>query len=187
MTTYVCTRQAGSGFNGRDFAAITAEFQVDPTRRNECVELMRDVQMIFLRSGDNRWHLYENLTQPNKFRMEIVVPAGDGAWLKTNPNTVALALNLVPFAGIAFYGSSASCVTRLEGWHNQPYRVATCRIHGSQPITSTQLFRSVKRCGTQGQLGARRIPKLKTSDMSEITRQAVPYFFRKTCPKLVPP
>ena len=142
MTTYVCARQAVSGFNGRDFAAITAEFQVDPTRRNECVELMRDVRMIFLRSGDNRWHLYENLTQPNKFRMEIVVPAGDGAWLKTNSNTVALALNLVPFARIAFYGSSASCVTRLEGWHDQPYRVATCRIHGSQPITSTQLFRS---------------------------------------------
>jgi hypothetical protein len=27
---------------------------------------------------------------------------GDGAWLKTNSNTVALALNLVPFDGIAF-------------------------------------------------------------------------------------
>ena len=131
---------------------------------------MRDVRMIFLRSGDNRWHLYENLTQPNKFRMEIVVPAGDGAWLKTNSNTVALALNLVPFAGIAFYGSSASCVTRLEGWHNQPYRVAICRIHGSQPITSTQLFRSVKRCSTQGQLGARRI----SEDSRLLTCQKLP-------------
>jgi hypothetical protein len=28
--------------------------------------------------------------------------AGDGAWLKTSSNKVALALNLVPFAGIAF-------------------------------------------------------------------------------------
>ena len=55
--------------------SITAEFQVDPTRRNECVELMRDARMIFLRNGANRWHLYEDLKQPNKFRMEIVVPS----------------------------------------------------------------------------------------------------------------
>ena len=55
--------------------SITAEFQVDPTRRNECVELMRDVRMIFLRNGANRWHLYEDLNQPNKFRMEVVVPS----------------------------------------------------------------------------------------------------------------
>ena len=31
--------------------SITAEFQVDPTRRNECVELMRDARLIFLRNG----------------------------------------------------------------------------------------------------------------------------------------
>jgi MFS family permease len=55
--------------------SITAEFEVDPTRRNECVELMRDARMIFLRNGANRWHLYEDLKQPNKFRMEIVVPS----------------------------------------------------------------------------------------------------------------
>lgn len=55
--------------------SITAEFQVDPTRRNECVELMRDARMIFLRNGAYRWHLYEDLNQPNKFRMEIVAPS----------------------------------------------------------------------------------------------------------------
>src|SRR5271165_5517699 len=55
--------------------SITAEFNVDPTRRNECVELMRDARLIFLRNGANRWHLYEDLKQPNKFRMEIVVPS----------------------------------------------------------------------------------------------------------------
>jgi len=55
--------------------SITAEFQVDPTRRNECVELMRDARMIFLRNGANRWHLYEDLKQSNKFRMEVVVPS----------------------------------------------------------------------------------------------------------------
>src|SRR5208283_3163265 len=55
--------------------SITAEFDVDPTRRNECIELMRDARMIFLRNGANRWHLYEDLKQPNKFRMEIVAPS----------------------------------------------------------------------------------------------------------------
>jgi MFS family permease len=55
--------------------SITAEFQVDPARRNECVELMRDARLIFLRNGAFRWHLYEDLHQPNKFRMEVVVPS----------------------------------------------------------------------------------------------------------------
>jgi len=55
--------------------SITAEFKVDPSRRNECIDLMRDARMIFLRSGAYRWHLYEDLNEPNKFRMEIVVPS----------------------------------------------------------------------------------------------------------------
>jgi hypothetical protein len=36
--------------------SITAEFK-DPTRRDECIELMRDARMIFLRNGANRWHI----------------------------------------------------------------------------------------------------------------------------------
>jgi MFS family permease len=55
--------------------SITAEFNIDPARRNECIELMRDARLIFLRSGAYRWHLYEDLKQPNKFRMEVVVPS----------------------------------------------------------------------------------------------------------------
>jgi hypothetical protein len=31
--------------------SITAEFNIDPTRRDECLELMRDARMIFLRNG----------------------------------------------------------------------------------------------------------------------------------------
>ena len=42
---------------------------------NECIELMRDARLIFLRNVANRWHLYEDLNQPNKFRMEVVVPS----------------------------------------------------------------------------------------------------------------
>jgi hypothetical protein len=55
--------------------SITTEFNVDPARRNECIELMRDARVIFLRNGAYRWHLYEDLTRPNKFRMEVVVPS----------------------------------------------------------------------------------------------------------------
>ena len=55
--------------------SITTEFNVDPARRNECIELMRDARVIFLRNGAHRWHLYEDLTRPNSFRMEVVVPS----------------------------------------------------------------------------------------------------------------
>jgi hypothetical protein len=55
--------------------SITTEFSVGPTRRNQCIELMREARLIFLRNGANRWHLYEDLKHPNKFRMEVVVPS----------------------------------------------------------------------------------------------------------------
>ena len=55
--------------------SITAESNIDPTRRKECIELMRDARLIFLRNGAHRWHLYEDLTHPKKFRMEVVVPS----------------------------------------------------------------------------------------------------------------
>ena len=55
--------------------SITAEFNVDPKRRTECIELMRDARLIFLRNGASSWHLYEDLHHLNKFRMEIVAPS----------------------------------------------------------------------------------------------------------------
>jgi MFS family permease len=55
--------------------SITSEFSIDPRHRDECVELMRDARLIFLRNGASRWHLYEDLNHPNKFRMEVVVPS----------------------------------------------------------------------------------------------------------------
>jgi MFS family permease len=55
--------------------SITAEFQIDPTRRSECVALMREARLIFLRNGAYAWHLYEDLNRPNKFRMEVVAPS----------------------------------------------------------------------------------------------------------------
>jgi MFS family permease len=53
--------------------SIIAEFQVDPARRGECFGLMREARLIFLRIGAYRCHLYEDLHQPNVFRMEVVV------------------------------------------------------------------------------------------------------------------
>jgi MFS family permease len=55
--------------------SIVAEFQVEPARRNECLDLMRGARLIFLRNGAYRWHLYEDLRQANRFRMEVVVPS----------------------------------------------------------------------------------------------------------------
>jgi MFS family permease len=52
--------------------SIIAELQVDPARRSECVDLMRQARLIFLRTGAYRWHLYEDLEKPNTFRMEVV-------------------------------------------------------------------------------------------------------------------
>ena len=53
--------------------SITAEFQVDPTRRSEFIKATRSARLIFLRNGAYSWHLYEELDQPNKFRMEVTV------------------------------------------------------------------------------------------------------------------
>jgi quinol monooxygenase YgiN len=53
--------------------SVTAEFRVDPAHRGEFVDLMREARSIFLRNGAYRCHLYEDLQQPNLFRMEVVV------------------------------------------------------------------------------------------------------------------
>jgi hypothetical protein len=54
---------------------ITAEFHVDQVRRSECIGLMREARQIFLRNGACQWHLLEDLRQPSKFRMQIVLPS----------------------------------------------------------------------------------------------------------------
>ena len=55
--------------------SITAEYNIDSTRRDEFIELMCDARLITLRNGAHRWHLYEDLSHPNRFRMEVVVPS----------------------------------------------------------------------------------------------------------------
>ena len=55
--------------------SVTTEFLIDPTRRGQCIELMREVRLIYLRNGASRWHLYEDLTRSDKFLMEVVAPS----------------------------------------------------------------------------------------------------------------
>jgi MFS family permease len=55
--------------------SITMEFKIDSMRRREFVNLMREVRLIHLRNGANRWGLHEDLTRPNTFRLEMVVPS----------------------------------------------------------------------------------------------------------------
>ena len=55
--------------------SVTTEFLIDPARRGQCIELMREVRLIYLRNGASRWHLYEDLTRSDKFLMEVVTPS----------------------------------------------------------------------------------------------------------------
>ncbi len=55
--------------------SVTTEFLIDPARRSQCIEFMREVRLIYLRNGASRWHLYEDLTRSDKFLMEVVTPS----------------------------------------------------------------------------------------------------------------
>ena len=56
---------------------ITTEFSVDAGRREECMEMMHEVRLIYLRNGAYQWHLYEDLKRSNRFLMEVVVSCWD--------------------------------------------------------------------------------------------------------------
>ncbi|MFZ0710495.1 MAG: MFS transporter [Terrimicrobiaceae bacterium] len=55
--------------------SVTTEFLIHPDSRGQCIDLMREARLIYLRNGASRWHLYEDLTRPNKFLMEVVAPS----------------------------------------------------------------------------------------------------------------
>ena len=55
--------------------SVTSEFSIDPARRNECMTMMHEVRLIQLRNGATRWHLYEDLTRPNKLVVEVAAPS----------------------------------------------------------------------------------------------------------------
>jgi len=52
--------------------SIVAEFEIDPAHRAQCIKLMREVRLIYLRNGARNWHLYEDLIRSHRFQMEVV-------------------------------------------------------------------------------------------------------------------
>ena len=55
--------------------SITVEFKVDCAHGREFMELLREVRLIHLRNGAYSWRLHEDLTRPNSFRLETIVPS----------------------------------------------------------------------------------------------------------------
>ena len=55
--------------------SITVEFKVDCAHGQEFMDLMREVRLIHLRNGAYSWQLHEDLTRPNSFRLEMIVPS----------------------------------------------------------------------------------------------------------------
>jgi MFS family permease len=55
--------------------SIAAEFEVDCAHGQEFMDLMRQVRLIHLRNGAYSWRLHEDLTRPNTFRLEMIVPS----------------------------------------------------------------------------------------------------------------
>jgi MFS family permease len=54
--------------------AVVAEITVDPRRRAQFLDLMRELRRIYLRNGASSVRLYENLSERSTFRMEAVAP-----------------------------------------------------------------------------------------------------------------
>jgi MFS family permease len=54
---------------------ISVEFQVDCAEGREFIKIMREVRLIYLRNGAYSWRLHEDLTCPNTFRLEVIVPS----------------------------------------------------------------------------------------------------------------
>jgi MFS family permease len=69
--------------------SITMEFKIDSMRRREFVNLMREVRLIHLRNGAQRWGLHEDLACPNTFRLEMVVPSWNDHLLQLERMTKA--------------------------------------------------------------------------------------------------
>jgi MFS family permease len=55
--------------------SITVEFKIDCAHGREFMNLMREVRLIHLRNGAYSWRLHEDLTRPNTFRLEMIVPS----------------------------------------------------------------------------------------------------------------
>ena len=57
--------------------SVVTEFTFDSANHNECLELLREVRLIYLRNGARNWHLYEDKAhvRSNRFQMEVTAPS----------------------------------------------------------------------------------------------------------------
>jgi hypothetical protein len=55
--------------------SVRIDFEVDRTRGREFLETMREVCLIHLRNGAFSWRLHEDLSLPNTYRIEVMVPS----------------------------------------------------------------------------------------------------------------
>jgi hypothetical protein len=55
--------------------SITTKFRIDTDHREEFLDLTSSARLIYLRHGAYAWHLREDLAEPNRFEMEVIVPS----------------------------------------------------------------------------------------------------------------
>jgi hypothetical protein len=54
---------------------IHFDIEVDPARREEFLQTMKHVRMVYLRNGAFSWRLHEDLGRVNTYRIEVMVPS----------------------------------------------------------------------------------------------------------------
>jgi MFS family permease len=69
--------------------AITFEIEIDHLCGRQFLQLMREVRLIHLRNGAYDWRLDEDLTRPNIYRIEMMVPSWTGYLLQRERLTKA--------------------------------------------------------------------------------------------------
>ena len=55
--------------------SVVTEFAFDPSSHVQCIELLREVRLIYLRNGARDWHLYEDFARSNRFQVEVTAPS----------------------------------------------------------------------------------------------------------------
>ncbi len=57
---------------------VTREFEIDRKGGPELADLVRKIRLVYLRNGAFSWHLHEDLSRSNVFRMEMMLPSWNG-------------------------------------------------------------------------------------------------------------
>jgi hypothetical protein len=52
---------------------VTMGFQIEPSKRERFLNLLREIRDIYLRNGVSSFRVYEDLARKNSFRIEMVV------------------------------------------------------------------------------------------------------------------